>query len=259
MPIVDVQPKAEEIEKQRKTIEEYKDNPLIAEPFMKDFSLRFCWSSNALEGNTLSLDETISVIEYDEVRSGHTFSEYQEAKNMYRAITEMLLPFQKRRITEEWIREVNSLIMGEPQNYRTGSVYIGTLVEAVYYPPEASKVPELMKQFVETEWPEAGGVGDVIAQIAERHIRFERIHPFLDGNGRTGRMILNQQLINAGLLPIVIEPKGKYRQAFRQYDKNGDASLMENILCKGELEAVRRVKSLLLKLEERNCQKNVKI
>lgn len=67
-------------------------------PFIKDFAYRFCWSSNALEGNTLSLDETICLIDYDEVRSGHTYTEYQEAKNLYKAIKKEMLPLQKERL-----------------------------------------------------------------------------------------------------------------------------------------------------------------
>ena len=91
-----------EIEKQISEIKDVND-AFAAEIFVKDFAYRFCWSSNAIEGNTLSLDETISVIEYDEVRSGHTFSEYAEAKNLYNAITNQLLPLEKKDITEEWI------------------------------------------------------------------------------------------------------------------------------------------------------------
>lgn len=66
-----------EIQKKLQIINVKNYEPEVLEMFTKDFSLRFCWSSNALEGNTLSLDETVSVIEYDEVRSGHTFREYK--------------------------------------------------------------------------------------------------------------------------------------------------------------------------------------
>lgn len=62
----------------------------------------------------------------------------------------------------------------------------------------------------------------IFSSITEYHIRFERIHPFSDGNGRTGRMIMNQQLINNDMLPITIDKTSKYRQAFRAYEKNGD-------------------------------------
>ncbi len=120
---------------------------LILAPFTKDFSLCFCWSSNAIEGNTLSLDETIAVIEYDEVESGHTFKEYQEAKNMYHAIQELLIPFRKQDITEEWMKKANGIILGTDGEYRSHTVYIGSVVEAVYYPPSYEEVPKLMKQF----------------------------------------------------------------------------------------------------------------
>ncbi|MCD7766375.1 MAG: Fic family protein [Lachnospiraceae bacterium] len=80
--------------------------------------------------------------------------------------------------------------------------------------------------------------------LAQEHIEFESIHPFLDGNGRTGRMLLSQRMVNQGLLPIAIEPSGDYRRAFRRYEKNGDLPPMVHILCKGELAALSRVNCL---------------
>ena len=224
-------------------------NPMILNPFARDFSLRFCWSSNAIEGNTLDLEETVSVIEYDEVKSGHTYTEYQEAKNLYRAICEQMIPFQKRQITEQWIKAANGLILGRKNDYRTNPVYIGTLVEAVYYPPEAEKVPGLMEDFVRENSAWENSLTDcpvkvVLQKIAEFHMQFEQIHPFQDGNGRAGRMILNQQLINQGLIPLCIGPRGKYRQAFRQYEKNQDLSLIVYTLCKGELDSIQLIQDL---------------
>ena len=69
-------------------------------------------------------------------------------------------------------------------------------------------------------------------------------------------MIINQQLINNGLLPISIQPTGKYREAFRRYDKREDLSEMVYVLLKSELEAFDRVRGLALKLaEDRERQK----
>ena len=73
--------------------------------------------------------------------------------------------------------------------------------------------------------------------IAKRHIEFERIHPYQDGNGRTGRMIMNQQLLNAGLLPAIIQDHSKYRQAFRRYDRNGSVELMQYEIAVGILKS----------------------
>ena len=92
---------------------------------------------------------------------------------------------------------------------------------------------------------------------------FERIHPFQDGNGRTGRILINQQLINNGLPPISIKPTGKYRQAFRRYNNSGDLSQMVYILAKSELESFDRIlqqeSRYLLNREWEKCRSKIKI
>lgn len=133
--------------------------------------------------------------------------------------------------------------------YREASVYIRSVVEAVYYPPTAKDVPELVRTLLEEMQSQSKSVQEIIEQIAKQHIQFERIHPFQDGNGRVGRMILNQQMINQGLLPVAIKLTGKYRQSFRQYEKNGDISLMVYVLCKSELESIQKVQQLIQKKE----------
>ena len=234
MPLFDNENRILQIEKEKEEIFQHMENPLIRQPFMEDFAKRFSWSTNAIEGNTLSLEETIAVIDYDEVRSNHTYSEYTDAKNAYYAIKKMLLPFAKTDIDEAWIKKANGYIRHMQGEYRETSVYIGNLSEAVYYPP----------------------VKEVFEKIAASHVRFERIHPFSDGNGRTGRMVINQQLINNGFLPVSIPPTGKYREAFRRYDKREDLSEMVYVLLRSELESFDRVRSLALKLsKDREKQK----
>lgn len=250
MALIDNEKLYENIEKKLELIKAAKEQPVIMKPFIKDFAYRFCWSSNALEGNTLSLDETICLIDYDEVRSGHTYTEYQEAKNLYKAIKKQMLPLQKREITEAWIKEANGEIIETDGDYRTGSVYIGNLVEAVYYPPNAENVPELMDTFLKSANFEGTSVKENLEKIALTHIQFERIHPFKDGNGRVGRMILNQQLINNGLLPVTFSAKGKYRQAFRIYDRNKDTSSIVHIIGKAQEEAISRITRLDISLKK---------
>lgn len=244
MAIIDNTKLFESIEEKIKGLNSCLNEQLVREPFTKDFALRFCWSSNAIEGNTLSLEETVSLIVYDEVHSGHTYSEYQEAKGLYSAISKLMVPFQKREITEEWVKEANSLVMGWEGEYRTDNVYIGNLVEAVYYPPSWDLVPALMKDYMKKVNFKENSIQKAIEEIATQHIKFERIHPFHNGNGRVGRMILNQQLINNDLLPICIKPTGKYRQAFRSYEKNNDISLLVHVLGKAEEESADLVLGL---------------
>lgn len=101
-----------------------------------------------------------------------------------------------------------------------------------------------MAEFVKCLSASGKNIADSLNNVAKNHMDFERIHPFPDGNGRTGRIILNQQLINEGLLPIIIEAKGDYRQAFRRYDRNGDISQMVHIIAKGELASIERIQQL---------------
>ncbi len=223
-------------------------NEMIISPFYEDFTRRFCWNSNSIEGNTLSFDETISLLDYDEVRSGHTYTEYSEAKQLFQAIKKML-KFNRQNIDETWIQEANGLILGREGGYRKTNLYVGTLVEAVYYPPKHEEVPRHMTKYVEKLNQYFSQVKEVAENIAREHLEFERIHPFPDGNGRCGRLIMNQRLINNGWLPITIEDQSKYRQAFRRYDRSQDTSLLVYVICKGELASIERVKELERKLE----------
>ena len=256
MPLFNNENRILQIEREKEEIFQYMENPLISQPFTEDFARRFSWSTNAIEGNTLSLEETIAVIDYDEVKSNHTYSEYTDAKNAYYAIRKMLIPFAKKIIDEEWIKQANGYIRHMQGEYRNTAVYIGNLSEAVYYPPDPQDVPTLMNNWIREANIEAVTVKGVFEKIAASHVRFERIHPFSDGNGRTGRMIINQQLINSGFLPVSIPPTGKYREAFRRYDKREDLSEMVYVLLKSELESFDRVRSLALKLsKDREKQK----
>ena len=218
--------------------------------FADDFAVRFCWSSNAIEGNTLSLEETIALVEYDEVRSGHTYTEYQEAKNLYHAIRESMIPFRTETISEEWIKKNNRLIRGFDGEYRKIPLRIGTQVETIYIPPSFEQVPMLMEAYLKDVNFGSGSLAELIEKVVRSHLRFERIHPFADGNGRTGRMIMNQQLINHGLLPISINKNSDYRRAFKRFDRNGDISQMAHIVLQGELQAIQRLQALQKKQAE---------
>lgn len=233
------------------TIKEYRENTLIWDAFTKDMQIRLSWNSNAIEGNTLSLEETMNVIEYDEVKSGHTYTEYQEAKNLYNAIVRQMDFDKLKQIDMTWIKACNAIIMDTQGEFRQKSVFVGTLAEVTYYPPEYTKIPKLMDAYiaqVNSDSVESkGDIGTILQIIAKRHIEFERIHPYQDGNGRTGRMIMNQQLLNTGMLPAIIKDHSKYRQAFRRYDRNGSVELMQYEIADGILKSYE----ILMKFVER--------
>lgn len=242
--IIDLKEKAKTVRDEFETIRSCLEKPVIMEPFYSDFQYKFCWNSNSIEGNTLTLDETIQLIEYDEVRSGHTYTEYEEAKQLYRAINDFL-DYEGNIIDEKWIKAVNDVVTGNMNpGYREEDVYIGNKIEAVYYPPSHDTVEKHMKDFLENINDISSDMEATVKMAALKHIEFERIHPFVDGNGRSGRMLLNQMLINGGLLPVVFDSNSQYRQCFRRYDRNKDTSMLEYLIYKGEQEAINNLKTL---------------
>ena len=76
-------------------------------------------------------------------------------------------------------------------------------------------------------------IARIIRRIAELHLQFEMIHPFQDGNGRTGRFVMDQMLLNEGWMPAIILNQSKYRQEFRIYERNCDTALMEYCIAAG--------------------------
>lgn len=255
--IIDNSDLIKEIKNKISIVDELKQNKEAYDFFIKAFKPRFCWSSNQIEGNTLTLDETLAFIEYDEVKSNHTYTEYSEAKTLYTAINRMLHFEGGYSLGEYEIKTINQIILDKTylednnlqnKGYRTNNVYVGNQIEKIYIPPDFNNVPKLMEEYSENlNIFDSFSISETINKIVHDHINFERIHPFKDGNGRTGRIIMNQQLINNGFLPICITKNSKYNQSFKQFDKNRDYSLLEHILCKEILNTFSIAKDLLKK------------
>lgn len=76
-----------------------------------------------------------------------------------------------------------------------------------------------------------------------------------DGNGRTGRIIMNQQLLNYGILPAIIKDQSKYRQAFRRYDRTGDLEFMEYVIADGVTQSYKKLQEIYTKFLEVNISR----
>ncbi len=169
------------------------------------------YNSNAIEGNTLTLGETKLVIEDGITIWGKTIREMHEAENLAKAIDQMLA--WTLEISEKSICEIHWLIMKniDDENagkYRNIQVYIsGEEIK----PPQSSGVPELMSELI--NWYRessplikgAGGIFHPTLLASEFHYRFVKIHPFVDGNGRTARLLTNIILMSHGY-PMIIVP-----------------------------------------------------
>lgn len=170
--------------------------------YFEDFISRSTYHTNAIEGNTLSYAETYAILFNDnDFKVSATPREIYEAINHKYAIN-YILSHLDEELSERLIKEAAVLInknISEIAGYRTVSVRIKG---AQHVPPVPNQVPQQMMYFVynynHTEYE------DIFQKLAETHIQYERIHPFEDGNGRTGRLILNFELIRNNMPPIVI-------------------------------------------------------
>lgn len=179
------------------------------------------YSSNAIEGNTLSRIETAEVIERGIAAtiSGKSLKDQLEAINHAKAVEFVKELANKRKshqfITEEDILAIHKIILTQIMDdwagkYRKTQVFIrGADIEL----PEPQKVPLLMKKFIESL---AGQQGKHPVRVAsDSHFKFESIHPFADGNGRVGRLLMNLILLTNGYPMAIIrmEERTEYLKA----------------------------------------------
>lgn len=183
---------------------------------LEDFNVDFTYNSNAIEGNTVTLDETYMILQ-DVTIGGKSVKEHFEVVNHAEAFKFILNVAKDKpsvELSEHLIREIHSLVLVHDSQkrgkYRNVGVRVGGDV-----PPDSFLVPELMSQLV-NEYNTNSEL-HLLEKISKFHLDFEKIHPFADGNGRTGRLIINLELIKHGYPPINIKftDRLKYYEAFK--------------------------------------------
>jgi len=161
--------------------------------------------STALEGNTLTLQETRLVLEGITV-GGKSLRELNEILDHKEALDYLAACVQREiPVTEGLIREIHSLVLRRTYQewagkYRKGQVWISG---SKHQPPVAGDVPDLMHQLV-ADFNDKAQDLHPIHRAAWLHWQFVNIHPFPDGNGRTARLLLNLSLMRDGYPPVVI-------------------------------------------------------
>jgi len=187
----------------------------------EDLQVRLAFHSNAIEGNTLSLRETQLVIEQGITIGGHSLKEHLEATNHAAAYdTVATLGDSATPITIATILELHRLvtdrILDEPGQFRRGTV---TIRGSQLTPPPAREVPALMATWL--AWRDGEGLAyESVTRAAIAHHGFLAVHPFLDGNGRTARLLLNLLLMRDGYPPALLlhEWRLGYLKALSQAD-----------------------------------------
>ncbi|ARP88224.1 Fic family protein [Bordetella genomosp. 9] len=172
-------------------------------------TLEWTYHSNAIEGNTLTLRETKVVLEGITV-GGKTLREHFEATNHRDAILYVEEIVAKQAALSEWqIKNIHSLVLKGIDNdqagrYRRENVVISG---ASTIPPDFLHLDEEMQRLI--AWHAQAGQMHPIERASELHTRFVKIHPFVDGNGRTGRLLLNFELMKSGYPPAVIRKEDR--------------------------------------------------
>ena len=175
-------------------------------------TLYLTYHTNTIEGSTMTLSDVEEVLFEHKVLSNRTAVEQAEARNHQAALHWLLDELVNRRddftISVDFIlgihlRLMNGIISGAGQ-FRTHSVRImGSHVTLANW----QKIPDLLEELVADIQNDNS---DMIENIANFHARFEKIHPFSDGNGRTGRLIMLAQALSAGLVPPLVTKERKF-------------------------------------------------
>ncbi|MBN2982166.1 Fic family protein [Cohnella algarum] len=172
--------------------------------------VNWTYNSNAIEGNTLTLSETKVALEGITV-GGKTIKEHLEAINHKEAILYVEELVRSNEPFSEWqIKSIHGLILkgimdDQAGVYRKQNVLISG---AKHIPPDFSHVPFLMEQLAHWMVSQSKSL-HAIERAARLHSEFVKIHPFVDGNGRTARLLLNFELMKNGYPPIVIEKENR--------------------------------------------------
>lgn len=198
--------------------------------YLDDILVRLAHHSTAIEGNTISLPETVSIILNNTLpsSSGTSVREFYEIDNHRQAFEFMMeMLRQDEPLSVALIQQMHLKLTGRLQ-YDKGQFKKNDnrIVGAEFKTALSAETPRLMIQLVDNlnyRLKVANNDGEKIEAILDSHIQFERIHPFSGGNGRTGRMIMNYSLLKEKLPPFIVHKndRGIYIERLANQDVNG--------------------------------------
>ena len=191
----------------------------------KEAYFQHIYHTNAIEGNTLTLAQTRSIVETGIAIGGKSIIEQQEVLGMDAALSFMNNTLLGRigSITLQDLLDIHKRVLGFVDPIEGGRLRLTQVYVSDFVPPPPDEVPELMNSFI--EWlnsEEAIGLHP-IEYAAIAHYKLVVIHPFYDGNGRTSRLLMNLILMQAGFPPVTIkvEDRARYYETLDD-GNNGD-------------------------------------
>jgi Fic family protein len=192
------------------------------------------YNSNAIENSTLSLEETEKILLQIDLDRYISEREIFEAKNLGRVVSYINKRAKEQELNLEVILSLHKMLISNIRDdvagrFRSDNEYVRVGSHIATGPKEVKD--RLQRMLAEYN---ASIHESIIKRIARLHLTFEYIHPFVDGNGRIGRVINNYLLIREGFVSINIKfiDRKKYYEAFREFDGKGSTAIMEEITAK---------------------------
>lgn len=217
-----------------------------AERLREEFMVDFTYNSNAIEGNTLTLKETAMVLEGMTIDQ-KPLKDHLEAVGHRDAFLYVEEIAKDTKITETVIKNIHSLVlMNRPEDKGVFRKIPVTIMGAYTEPVQPYLIePKITELLAENE--KRRKKMHPIERIARFHLEFEGIHPFIDGNGRCGRLLLNLDLIQNGYPAINIKftDRKKYYFMFDEYYKNKNADAMVELVAGYVIERLQQYLDIL--------------
>jgi Fic family protein len=206
---------------------------ILSNPDIRDqFILKLTYHSNSIEGSTLTEPDTAAILFDNAAIPNKSITEQLEAKNHQTALNYLFDHIAKKeKVDELLVLKLHSILMNgvrpDAGVYRNHAVRItGVNLPTANYVSIPKLIPEVMVRIVEKN-------EDIVAQSANVHSKFEQIHPFGDGNGRVGRLLMNAMLLSANFAPAIIRQEQKqlyYTYLYKAQTKE-DYSQLEDFFC----------------------------
>jgi len=217
----------------KNVVAEILDNPDIRDQFI----LKLTYHSNSIEGSTLTERDTAAVLFDNVALPNKSLNEQIEAKNHQTALNYVFNHLaQGGKVDESLALKLHSILMNGIRSdagaYRNHAVRIlGVNLPTANYMSISKLMPEVMARATEK-------AEDIIALSASVHSKFEQIHPFSDGNGRVGRLLMNTMLLKANFAPAIIrqERKQRYYTSLYNAQTTEDQSQLEDFLCEAVID-----------------------
>lgn len=189
------------------------------------------YNSNAIENSTLTLEETEKILLQIDLDRFISEREIFEAKNLARVVSYIDKRAKEQELNLEVILSLHKMLIFNIRDdvagrFRTDNEYVRVGSHIAPNPKEViNRLEKMLAEYNATSHE------NIIKRIARLHLTFEHIHPFVDGNGRIGRVINNYLLIREGFVPINIKfiDRKKYYEAFKEFDNQGATVVMEEI------------------------------